>query len=649
MEITKEKRPSGRLRFLWLLLIVNIVLIASLWQYHRLIVEVSDGAAADLYRHVLSPFKRNAAAGIRPLKVAVLRSEATAVSFGENKAGYESLIALWRRLLENENFGYEVVSSVPAGEEAEPFNLLVLPASRCLGHQDREAVKAFLRAGKGVLMTWATGTRNEFGQWEQYSLLHEVGGMEVTGPPPATRQNMSSVMVSGGYPITANLYPGFRLNITAFDQPVSCHVREDRTLVDGVWANPEDPTFELHSVRDRAAVAHGSYGEGRFVWTGFTIGSGQNLQEQREAFFTLFRSAMLWAGHQVQAFKPVWPDARPGVLSITQDVFGPEDVSTGIIELARKHRIPLTSFVRPSVLARHPEALASLLAVGEIGLLGDPAADYAGRSLAAQQKEFETDVELIESLTGRPVIGFRLSGGQAFNDRTQDALVRVGFRYISLRDMDRMVPKATRSYRPIPLVTRPRMLWEVPETPYLRSGQPSVDVENTMPVHLAQIIALGGLYGLSFTPSTLDGDFPRRLELLIETAKKQQVPILAVEDIVKFWEGWDSVRIATRYISPQRTTLKISNTWTDTVKDIIVNIEMPSVQRRLDLESMTLGTELPTGISNSGVRWRLHLGKLGGGKNLVYYINVKPPPPAGRGGAGVDHDRRPSDALGEVW
>ena len=166
-----------------------------------------------------------------------------------------------------------------------------------------------------------------------------------------------------------------------------------------------------------------------------------------------------------------------------------------------------------------------------------------------------------------------------------------------------------------------------------------------MPVHLSQIVALGGLYSLSFTPSNLDGDFPRRLELLIETAKKQQVPVLAVEDIVQFWEGWDSIRIATRYLSAKRTSLKISNTWTDSVDDIIVHVEMPTVQRQLDLESMTLGTELPSSMSNSGVRWRLHLNRLGGGKNVVYYINVKPPPPTGAG----ESERRAADAMGEVW
>jgi peptidoglycan/xylan/chitin deacetylase (PgdA/CDA1 family) len=469
--------------------------------------------------------------------------------------------------------------------------------------------------------------------------------MEIAGAPPATGKNISTIMVSGGYPITANLSPGFYLNITAFDQPISCYVREERTEVDGVWTDPEEPTFALHSVRDRAAITHGNYGGGRFVWTGFTIGSGQNEQEQRDSFQMLMRSAMLWAGHQVQAFKPVWPESCLGVLSITQDIFGPEDVNPAILELTRKHRVPMTSFIRPEVMQKHPEALALLVSAGEIGLLGNPDADYEGRSLAEQQREFASARALIKTLTGTFPQGFRLPGGRPFSDHTQDALVRAGFSYLSVQSMDRMVPKAVRGYRRLKLVTRARTLWKMPETPYLKSGHPNVDVENTMPLHFSQILALGGLYALSFTPSAQDADFPVRLNALIEMAKRERIPVKTLHGVTTFWEGWDNIKIATRYVSPQRTSLKISNTWVKPVDHVMVNVEMPGVLRQLDIESMTLGTVLPDSMSHSGVRWRLHLNRLGAGKNVVYYINMRKPIVNQR--ETVDGSK--ADAVGEIW
>ena len=303
MEIAQqEKKSRWRGRFLWVLVLAIIALVAGIWQYHSIIVEVSDGAASDLYDGVLHPFKQKSGLGRRSLRVALIQSEFTAASFGQDRDNYYRLIRIWERLLAHEGFGYHTLTDVPKGEEINEYNLIVLPSTSCLSADQRQAVKDFLKAGKGVVMTWACGTRNEYGQWERYSLLHEIGGMDVVAPPPASSRDVSTAMLSGGYPITADLYPGFRLAVTRFDQPVSCHVRENRVMIDGVWTDVEEPSFELHSVRNRAAVTHGNYLGGRFVWMGFTVGSGRETPVQRNAFFGLIRNAMVWAGHQVQAF-----------------------------------------------------------------------------------------------------------------------------------------------------------------------------------------------------------------------------------------------------------------------------------------------------------------------------------------------------------
>ena len=645
MEIRQQKKTGGRFRFLWLLLAVNVVLVAGIWQYHRLIVEVSDGAASDLYRSVLSPFGRGERLGGQSLRVAMLQSEATAHAFGEWRDGYYNLLSMWRQMMDREGFGYRTVTEVPRGADAEPFNLLLLPAASCLGHGDREAVKAFLRAGKGVLMTWATGTRDEYGQWVRYSLLHEVGGMEMTGAPPVSEDNIGTIMLSGGYPVTADLYPGLALNVTAYDQPITCHVREERTKVDGVWSDPGEPSYELHSVRDRAAVTHGTYMGGRFVWTGYTIGAGMNLPEQREAFHMLFKSAMLWAGHQVLAFKPVWPDDRMSVVSVTLNIHGPEDVDMRLLEMLRRYRVPVTSFVRAGALDEVPERMSALAAAGEIGLLGTPGADYEGRPAAVMRAEIEASRKRLRAASGMDPRGFRLPEGVAHGDAMLDALVRAGFAYVSSADFDRMVPRPMRRYRPVALLTRPRTLWKVPEMRYLGGGRLPPNVDNAMLAHFSQILALGGHYCLSFRPSAVDSGFVERLGTLVAAVKREpQVAFMTAGDVTAFWEGWDHIKVATRNLSPARTSLKISNTWFEPVGNVVVNVEMPHVLRRLDIESMTLGTELPESMSSSGVRWRLRFGRLGAGKHVVYYLNRGKEPPA-PGAA----PREGAEAVGEVW
>ncbi len=58
------------------------------------------------------------------------------------------------------------------------------------------------------------------------------------------------------------------------------------------------------------------------------------------------------------------------------------------------------------------------------------------------------------------------------------------------------------------------------------------------------------------------------------------------------------------------------------VGDIAMYIEMPRVIKALDIESMTLGTELPDSLSHDGIRWKLYLDQLSAGKNVTYYLDL---------------------------
>jgi len=602
--------------------LINLALVAGVWQYHRLIVELSDGAANDLYKGMLHPFERKGDLARHSLRVALIQSEFTAASFGENREKYHGLISIWQRLLEREGFGYHLLTDVPTGAELDAYNLMVLPSTSCLSAAQRLAVKQFLEAGKGVVMTWACGTRNEYGQWERYSLLNEICGMDVVGPPPTSDRNMSTAMLSGGYPITADLYPGFRMDVTQFDRPISCHVREDRVMIDGVWTDMGEPSFELHSVRDRAAVTHGNYLGGRFVWMGFTVGSCRQTPVQRDAFFGLVRNAMVWAGHQVQAFKPVWPDEKSCVVSITQNILGPDDVDPKLIALFRKHRVDVTSFVVPGAMADAKEHMELLASVGEVGVLGDATTDYQGLSLAEQQKHLALNRREVKRLCGKVPMGFRPARGKSFSEHTLDALVRSGYRYISTTDYDRMVPNAVRSFRKIALITRPRLLWTLPEMPYIPPGESSVVSENTMLSQFVQILALNGYYCISFQPSQVDAGFVDRMDALLGTIKRENTLLSTSQGVADLWRGWGNVKMTTLHMSSTRTSLKISNTGTESVKNIAMYVELPRIMTKLDIESMTLGTELPNSMTHDGIRWKLYLDELSAGKNVTYYLDL---------------------------
>jgi len=621
MEIKKkEKKTRTRGRFMWLLVFTVATLIIGIWQYHRLIVEVTDGVTTDLYQGVLHPFKQNANLSRHSLRVALIQSEYTAASFGDKRDNYYRLISIWERILAHEGYGYHKLKDIPMGEDIEKYNLIVLPSASCLSSEQGQAVKAFLKAGKGVVMTWACGTRNEYGQWKKYSLLQEIAGMEIVSPPSSSEKNISTAMLSGGYPITASLSAGFHLDITSYDDPISCYAREDRVMIDGVWTESKAPSFGLHGVRDRVAVAHGNYLGGRFVWMGFSAGSSRETPAQRTAFFSLVKKSMLWAGHQVQAFRPVWPNERSCVVSVTQNIYGPDDVNPRLIALLRKHRVPVTSFVVPKAMQDYPKRMEMLSSLGEIGLLGDPDVDYRALSLSAQKKHFKDSKRILKEISGVEPKGFRPAAGQEFSQHTLDALVRTDFDYISTEEYDRIVPKAVRSYRKAAFVTAPSLLWLMPEMGHI--AIPGSGSENTMLSHFAQINALNGLYCLSVKPSAMDFGFVDRLAELLTKIERNNVLLTTAGGVISEWSGWDQLKMTTRHLSSTRTSLKISNTGRYKVENIVMYIELPRILSKLDIESMTLGTELPSSMSHDGIRWKLYLDELGAGKNVTYFLDM---------------------------
>ncbi len=622
MEIKqKEKRSRRRGRFIMILALSCVALVVAIWQYHKLIVEVSDGISTDLYQDVLHRFKDKNSLSGASLRVALLQSEYTASSFGEKRDNYYRLMKVWERLMTHEGFGYNLVTDIPQGEEISKYNLLVLPSASCLSETQRRAIKSFLKAGKGVVMTWACGTRNEYGRWEKYSLLQEIGGMDIVGNPAVNGKDTCMAMLAGGYPITSSLAAGFRLDVTTYNQPISCYVREPRVIVDGVWMEKK-VSFGLHSVRDRVAVTHGDYLGGRFVWMGFSIDSCRETSVQRTAFFGLVKNSMLWAGHQVQAFKPVWQGEKHSVVSVTQNIYGPDDVNPRLMAVLRKHRVSITSFVVPAVCNKYPKLVELLASSGEIGVLGDPKIDYRVLSLSEQKKAFSDARAKIEQLTGRAPRGFRIAQGRGFSNSTLDALVRCGYEYFSTEKFDRLVPKAVRSYRKVAVVTAPHLLWQVPDVPYKISDDENAPSGNSMLSAFAQINALNGLYCLSFRPSQMDASFVDRLDKLLLQVKRSKADLLACHDVISVWSGWDQVKMSTRHVSASRTSLKISNTGRHTVSDIVMYIELPRITSSLDISSMTLGTKLPDRTSHDGVRWKLYLDKLSGGKNVTYYLDL---------------------------
>jgi len=547
------------------------------------------------------------------LRIALVRSEDTAAALGSDRQSYHDIVQVWEQFLNTIKFSYYLVPEIPLKKDAEPFNLLILPSVTCIGDEDSEAVKDFLRQGKGVLMTWATGVRDQQGRWRKYSLLQEICGVDIAEPPNELAGGLSSFVLLSRPPIATASPPGLSLDLTCYDRPISARVVEERTLVDGVWKTESGSSLDhaLHLPDERAAMVHGEYLGGRYVWLGSPLASGVGEPEQTLALRSVMREAILWAGKQVRASKPVWPGGQPSVMSITLNVKTPADIRPELLALARRHHITLTSFLDVRLVMNNPSVLLSASEAGEVALLADVS------ETSSLDKEYLSRLrKRVKEVTGEEAVGFRINA--PVEDETYETLVRAGFEYLSTPDFDRVVPRIVRSHRPIPLLTRPRYLWLVPEM----SADPQQYESAFLLGKLSQTAALGGYYCLSIQAGHHPDSLIAHLERLITKAQEENVWITTVGDMKRAWAWWDNIKISTSPSSSGRTSIHISNTGLRRANGITINLDLPETADDLKIESMMLGTEIPKTSSDDGKSWKLRLKHLGAGKNVAYTIRT---------------------------
>lgn len=596
---------------IFFLLIVIILVVGAIWQYQGMMQELDAGPRKGLVGRITGRDNPSDVHAMPGLNIALIRSEDTALTMGNDQDNYYDIVSAWQTFLSETKFNYATLPRIPLGADADAYNMMILPATTCISDPDANGIKAFMKQGKGVLMTWATGVRDQQGRWRKYSLLQEICGIDTGEPPPDIGRGISSFVLLNRPPIGSAAAPGLSLDLTRYDQPMSARVVEERTSVDGVWNREAGPRYvdALLLPEERAAMVHGDYFAGRFVWFGFPFASGVGLPEQTAALRTVTREAILWAAHQVRADKPVWPSGHSCVMSLTVNVREPIDLNPFILALVRRHHIALTVFVETDLAMRDPDLLLSAAEAGEVALLADVnTADQLNRKYLKRVRK------QVKSVTGQNPIGFRVGG--TVSDDAYEALVRAGFEYISTPEFDRVVPKIVRSYRPIPFLTRPRFLWLVPEMQTLKemtSSGFSMD-------KLSQVMALGGYYCLSIDSQDHQENTKWKIDQLINLANSENVWITTVGEMKHAWAWWDNIKIVATPSAPGKTTIQISNTGLYKARGIGLRIEMPNPVDDLEIQSMLLGTEVPTLSSVDGTSWDFRLKTLGAGKNVSYTI-----------------------------
>ncbi|MBD3336911.1 MAG: polysaccharide deacetylase family protein [Candidatus Eisenbacteria bacterium] len=338
--------------------------------------------------------------------------------FASMGANHQLHVARWVAALEPLGLDIHVIPEI-AHWQGE---LLVLPQSYCLSDGDLRRINDQLQQGAGVLFAGVIGVRDSGGSWIGWERMQKLlggGSLHEYAPSEAGfitchPRGPVSLLGAGGRRIglgrRENQYGWSGLPAAAY---WSDYLRRPLPSADTLYA----------------AAAIGHRGVGRFAWIGYDPDLPGPDPADAGAGRELMLGLLRWCLGYPSAEADLWPAGRQAAFLIAEDT---EEgfrnaLATGEILSSRGIR---GSFLCLSGLAqRHRDVVRDLARRHEIGSHGDVHTRFSGQSAGVQARRLKRSAEVLSSLAGRPVRGFR-PPEEAWDEKTIEALLQTGYSYL---------------------------------------------------------------------------------------------------------------------------------------------------------------------------------------------------------------------------
>lgn len=640
------RRKKLKVTFFFLALIGFLIVTTSFYLYNQ--IQEHLGTANSPIHIVVNkiPFlpKQGVIGGIN---VAILQSGYTAEFFASQaktreeadaaRRNYLDISKFWRQQFAARRINADVLNDRQILTDLYRYNVLVLPLVQCMSDAQIEAVKGFVEANKGVILTHMTGNRDENGKERGWSLTQDItGGRPVFDLRLEEGSQFYQFNTIGVTPVSANIDPGAAINIASYDFPLRLHLREARAQPAAVWRPVDD--FHTGDVREEAAIAFGNYLGGRFVWFGFTAGGVGPQRRNWERFDALIENAIQWASHRAVMSRMPWPDGRhAAVFAIKAE----RDAVRGaaLERLFANRNIPVGMLLSVETLLINQLALQGMRDRVEFGLYSDLSAEAQkdGLDSAFEQRlvrgrnDFRNVLEVDVfsfNLPKRPEPGI---------NHTLDKFVRMGYEYLWIQENQSYSPEIPPVYTQ-PLFRRlrtPVLLFESGDSSRLYPQlSPNRELSEARQQELLHSWIRGfeftkGIKGLHTTvlPASLLAN-DRMLPLLDQFLGHVQDSggwLAAPSDVARQWRDHES--LSARIIeSARQLTIIVSNDSNEQLPPFRLRIFPGRMPQSINIRAERIYVSLPEYTLNAREGYiDLVIEDLGSRENRLYFLELTLP------------------------
>lgn len=357
----------------------------------------------------------------REARVYLYQSPSTFDHFARVGGNYENLLGPWLQYFNERGRAFKIAKGA---DEIQTLTkgVLVLPSAVALSDAERAAIVAFRGRGGSVLATWASGTRNERGEWLGWTFLEQLGARDIV-EMPATEENRHLVLL-GESTVSHTQGAGQRVWMGKNAEPLLRMKGQHVAARFMNWAR----------VPDDGGLAEGAVifaEENRKSSRAVVFGFPESAWEARPLVTQLLiDDALRWLLHDVAVIRSAWPDGKRAAQVIEMDTEEGFPNAVNFAAMMRASGIPATFFALTSVAKNNAQVLNELAAGFEIAYHGDVHIGFKGLDPAVQRKRIaDMRSELASVYPGAATaVGFR-APTEGYDQNTEMALLAAGIRY----------------------------------------------------------------------------------------------------------------------------------------------------------------------------------------------------------------------------
>lgn len=450
-------------------------------------------------------------------QVTLYSSEATAGYFPQREY-YPAVLDRWRDLASEAGAVVRTVGSPSEVEAMDGRGLVVAPSAVCLGDGEIRALRHHAERGGGLLLTWATGARDEHCEWRGWEVVQDF--TEALDVRELDQREGVFLSIPSSLPLSSGIEPAARVELR-WDSPLALATTGTRIYWSD-WALNPSPAAGTEDV-DAAAALRTLKGGGRIAWFGFTANAAVGpLDKARVA--RLLTNGLLWgAGIPVAEMMP-WPRGSQSALVLAQELSGELGNVRYLAEAAAERKVPATYFVVSQLTRDHPEISELLEQSGEVASQTSDNSPLAGLPEPEQQTRLRRSVSELRSWTGSEPVGLRAPEESA-DEETLRAWRSLGGTYVVGLNSGRTASPEVFELADGPLVLLPRAIKDDYNLLVQERVMRSPDVAAEFMAGIEKLRALGGLSVLTVNSQ-------------LSATERHVGAISTVLDSIRSEEGW---------------------------------------------------------------------------------------------------------------